>query len=125
MSVRLDQRMVAKTANYTVRPDVDRCGTVITNRGATGPVTFTLPLVSPGQLVGLWYEFQQVPAQTITVMPPVAATLLAGGVANANFLRSTAAAVGGRIHAQWDGTQWIAAGIFEGGLVSEAAYVTA
>lgn len=66
----------AKTANYTIVPQVDRSGTIFTNAGATDTVTFTLPLPS-AHIEGFVYDFLGVADQTITVAAPVADTLVA------------------------------------------------
>lgn len=77
MSTRLQRRVVAKTANYTIvpYPGADSPGTMFTNKGASGTVTFTLPTPNKG-LLGVWYEFYGLVDQLITVAPPVADTLI-------------------------------------------------
>lgn len=57
----LPAREVAKTANYTVLPKDN--GTLFTNTGASGAVTFTLPAVA----AKLVYEFYVVADQTVTI----------------------------------------------------------
>ena len=76
MSNRQRRRVVAKTANYTINPNADDAGTLFTNAGATGAVTFVLPAPSLRTL-GDWYEFLGVADQTITVGVPTADTAIA------------------------------------------------
>jgi len=52
---------VAKTAAYTVLPE--EAGTLFTNQGAGGAVTFTLPAAK----AGLWFGFLRHAAQNVTV----------------------------------------------------------
>jgi hypothetical protein len=66
MSTRLTQRVVPKTADYTIVYPMDAPGTLFTNRGASGAVTFTLPTPSRA-LLGVWYEFGGVVNQNLAV----------------------------------------------------------
>jgi hypothetical protein len=73
--MRFKNRVVAKTANYQISAAVDPLGTIFTNHGATGAVTFTLP--QPNQaLIGGWYRFIGVADQNITVAAPTNDTLI-------------------------------------------------
>lgn len=76
MSTRLERRVVAKAADYTVRPTADSPGTVFTNRGATGAVVFTLPTPTRA-LLGHWYRFKCVVDQNVTVAVPTVDTAVA------------------------------------------------
>lgn len=76
MSTRLARRVVAKTANYTVNPNLDSAGTIFTNAGAAGTITFTLPAITSRAFLGFWYRFRGVADQTVTVATAVADTLL-------------------------------------------------
>lgn len=59
--------VVAKTANYTV-VSTD-AGTLFTNTGAAGAVTFTLPTAST-LLAGWWIEVHVTADQTVTITTP-------------------------------------------------------
>lgn len=117
MSTRLERRVLAKAASYQIQPSLDRAGTVFTNAGATGAITFTLP--PPGQGVfGWWYRFRSVVAQNIVVATPIADTLLAPADAAASSVTSTV--VGGEIEAVClrnaaGAYRWAANGIAVGG----------
>lgn len=108
MSTRLERRFVAKTASYTINPHVDRCGTVFTNRGASGAVTFTLP--APGNAMKGWfYEFRGVAGQNILIAVPTADTAIVKNDAAADSLALSTAGelIGGAARAECDGTAWI------------------
>lgn len=103
-------RTVAKTASYTVNPSVDRDGTEFTNRGATGAVTFTLPVPNAG-LIGAYYAFNGVADQTITVSAGASNGIAVNNAAAASLSASTAAQkIGARIVASCDGTSWLLRG---------------
>lgn len=78
-----------KTAAYTVKDyEVGKC---FTNRGASGAVTFTLPVPK----AGVWFSFAKVvPAQNIVLQMPAAVKINNGTVAKAyqNVTDETAAA---------------------------------
>lgn len=65
----------AKTANYTINPNVDAPGTIFTNAGASGAVGFTLPAPGAG-VEGFVYDFVGVVDQNITVIAPTVDTLI-------------------------------------------------
>lgn len=93
MSTRLARRIVDKTAAYTVDPTRDTAGTVFTNMGATGSVTFTLPTPSRS-LLGTWYEFLGIADQNIVVAPPTADTaIVKNDIAGDSLAVSTAGAL--------------------------------
>jgi hypothetical protein len=75
MATRLERRVVAKTADYTIRPPFDSPGTLFTNAEASGAVVFTLPTPNKAVL-GHWYEFMGLVDQLITVAAPTADTLI-------------------------------------------------
>lgn len=97
---------VAKTANYTIATGTDPSGTVFTNRGAAGTITFTLPAPSAA-LAGVVYDFVTVAAQIMTVATLTADTLIADNDATADSL-STTARIGVSLRVMCDGTSWIA-----------------
>jgi hypothetical protein len=57
------RKVTAKTAAYTCT--VADCGTIFTNRGASGSVTFTLP--TPVGNSGLWFDFFVVADQNVVI----------------------------------------------------------
>lgn len=108
-------RVVAKTASYTIRPDVDQSGTVFTNRGATGAVTFTLP--TPGtRCKGWYYRFYGHAGQNILVAPPTVDTGVTKNDAAADSvaLQTAGELIGGVMEAFCDGTSWFIYGISVG-----------
>jgi hypothetical protein len=110
MSTRLARRRVVKTASYTIIAPSESAGTVYTNRGATGSVTFTLP--TPGlNLLGWWYEFRAHADQSLIVASPSAGQICAPGNAAADNVgfQTASAKVGRGLLAVCDGTQWLCA----------------
>ncbi len=104
----------AKTANYTIKAN-DLNGTVFTNRGAAGAVTFTLP--DPTAVpVGQFYYFLGVDDQNIVVQTATTDTLLViNDVAADSLAMSTAGQkIGGLMMVFCDGTQWVAVGVAVG-----------
>ena len=103
---------MAKTAAYTIKPPMDRDGTLFTNRGATGAVTFTLPAPSEA-LRGYVYHFEVVADQTVTV---AGTTILTSNNAAAASLSAQTGGqkIGAIIEAICDGTQWAVVGIAAG-----------
>lgn len=102
--------VVAKTASYTVLPS-DPCGTLFTNRGAAGAVTFTLPAVT-AVVAGTFYYFCGLVAQDLIVAPPVADTLITFNELDADSVACSTAGgeIGALIKVINDGTSWIAFG---------------
>jgi hypothetical protein len=99
--------VVAKTADYTIKPPMDRDGTLFTNRGATGAVIFTLP--APGEAVkGYRYNFLTVADQDVTVKTATVDTALVLNDAAADSLALSTGGqkIGGFITAICDGTAW-------------------
>lgn len=108
-------RIVAKTANYTIRPDVDQSGTCFTNRGAGGAVTFTLP--TPGiRCKGWYYRFYGIAGQNIIVAVPTVDTAVEfnDAAADSLALQTAGQLIGGMIEAFCDGTSWIVYGMTPG-----------
>ncbi len=103
---------IAKTANYTIKAVGDPNGSVFTNRGAAGAVTFTLPAPTAVP-AGQFYLFLGVADQNIIVQVPTAATLVAFNNAAATSLAAQTASqkIGSLMLFQCDGTSWIATGI--------------
>lgn len=110
MPPRLEQRIVPKTAAYSILLDVDRAGTIFTNRGASGAVTFTLPSIGAGQRIGTFFDFLVVADQNVTVAAPAADTLIAFNDTAADSIALSTAGnkIGGYLRALWDGTSWVA-----------------
>lgn len=116
MSTRLERRTVRKTAAYTLRPPFDRPGTVFTNAGAVGSVTFTLPAPTRAVL-GHWYRFVALVAQAVVVAAPTADTLVALGDTAADSVQVST--IGGEIEAKCIETsagvyRWAASGVAVG-----------
>jgi ABC-type proline/glycine betaine transport system substrate-binding protein len=106
---RIVRSILAKTANYTVLV-TDGSGTVFTNRGAAGAVTYTLPAPTP-QLTGVVYEFHGVADQVFTVSAGAGKAVAFNNAAAASLAASTAGQkIGARIKAICDGTSWLLVG---------------
>lgn len=116
MSTRLERRVLAKTAAYTIAPPMDRSGLSFTNRGAIASVTFTLP-VANAAVKGWWYEFFVHAGQSVIVAGAASAKIATPGNAAADNVGFQIAnkKIGGRILAICDGTQWLCIGIRQGG----------
>lgn len=93
----------AKTANYTVK--LRDCGKLLTNRGAGGTITFTLP-VSAASLKGFSIEFYTVAAQAIVIASSPSDTLVVHADATADSV-TTAATIGQHFKVVFDGTGWL------------------
>lgn len=115
MSTRLAVRVVAKTADYTIKPPMDAPGTVFTNRGATATVIFTLPAPSL-QLTGVRYRFKAHADYTLTVKTATADTLVSLNdvAADSLSLQTGSGIIGGEMEAFCDGTSWFVIGIAVG-----------
>lgn len=98
------RNVVAKTANYTVTTDDH--GTLFTNRGAAGAVTFTLPATA---YKGLRFAFYVVADQNVVVAAGTADTMVAFNDAAADSVAFSTASekVGGMIEVMGDGTGWL------------------
>lgn len=113
-------RLIAKTANFTVDPTTARAGTLFTNKGAGGAVTFTLPQLSGsagGTWDGYWLEFVGEADQTITVACTAAKAITFNNAAATSLAMSTGGQkIGGRIKAVWNAAtaKWFLFGVTVG-----------
>ncbi len=107
MSTRLKERVLPKTAAYTIVSVTDAPGTVFTNRGAGGSVTITLPAPNAATK-GDWYEFRVHANQSLIVAGATAGDLNTIGNAAANNVgfQVAGAKLGRGLIAKCDGTQW-------------------
>lgn len=115
MGLRAIRRVVAKIADYTIKPPMDASGTCFTNRAATGTVIFTLP--APGlQLMGVHYRFKALADFTVTVKTATADTLVALNdvAADSVSLQTGGQIIGGEMEAFCDGVSWFVSGITVG-----------
>jgi hypothetical protein len=95
-----------KATNYTILAASDPSGTLFTNRGAAGAVTFTLPAPSAA-LAQTFYDFVGVANQTFAVAAPSAVVVTFNNAAATSVTCSTAGAkIGAHIRATCDGTSW-------------------
>lgn len=115
MPIRKQDRVVAKTAAYTITALNDPSGTVFTNRGAVGSVTFTLPPASQAYR-GYEYDFQGIADQNLVLAPSTPDTLIVLNDTAADSLAISTGGqkIGGRMKAFCDGTSWIAMGVAVG-----------
>jgi len=92
---------VAKTASYTILPT--QAGTIFTNAGASGSITFTLP--SPKKQ--MWFGFLRAAAQDI-VITATGGAKINGGSANGSYTMNGGGLAGAlRYHEIYsDGTDW-------------------
>lgn len=101
---------VAKTANYQLLSPAtsagDASGTLFTNRGAVGAVTFTLPAVALN-LVGVHYDFVGFANQTWAVAAAAGTICTFNNAAATSVTCSTAGAkIGAHIRVWCDGVSW-------------------
>lgn len=113
----IKMNVVVKTANYNIVSPAtsagDPSGTVFTNRGAVGAVTFTLPAPVPS-LAGVFYDFLGFAAQNMLVATLTADTLVVSADAAADSLAMSTVIVGNMMRAVCDGTSWYAFGVSTG-----------
>lgn len=99
----------AKTADYQVK--TEDIGKILTNRGASGAVTFTLPAVtSPTLPAGWWVEFFVVAGQNVTIASSGSLdNLVAFNDATADSIAFSTATelIGNGVRVVWDGTSWL------------------
>lgn len=95
----------AKTANYTVGTvATDDFGTIFTNRGASGAVTFTLPAPTSGA----YYFFAGVADQNITITAGSAIAVTVNNAAATSIAFSTTSQkIGSFAVAIADGSSWL------------------
>lgn len=107
MNTNFKPRVIPKTTSYSLNPArPDSSGTMFTNRGATGAVTFTLPAPS-APMAGLNYRFISCVAQNLIVS---AGTGKAVALGNATAASLAANSIGSVIAARCDGTSWVLTG---------------
>lgn len=100
----------AKTADYTILTTADPSGTVFTNRGAVGAVTFTLPAASQA-LAGTYYEFDSVAGQNMAVAAAAGTVVTVNNAAATSVTCSTSSQkIGAHMLAKCDGTSWLLLG---------------
>lgn len=118
-------RISAQTGNYavllpTILATGDPSGTIFTNRGAAGAVTFTLPAVTLA-MFGLFYDFVGVANQTFTVAGTAGQVVTFNNAAATSVACSTAGAkIGNHIRAYCDGVSWHLNGDTVGGTYTVA-----
>jgi hypothetical protein len=96
----------AKTASY--RCTAQDHGKILTNRGASGAVTITLPPTA--DIVAGWsIRVFVVADQTVTVASNTADTMTLFNDATADSLAFSTASekIGGGVECVWDGTSWL------------------
>jgi hypothetical protein len=93
----------ALIANYSIKPR--DCGTIFTNRGATGVITLTLPKVQAG-LNGFWCEVVCQDTDDIIVAADAVDTLMASADAAADSV--TINVIGHGVRIWCDGVQYYA-----------------
>ncbi len=99
------RKISAKTAAYTVT--LADNGTLFTNTGAGGGVTFTLPAVAGG--AGYWFDFFLTADQTITITAPAGKLMAYNNAAATSIAFSTASEkIGGGVTIVGDGSFWYA-----------------
>ncbi len=96
---------VARTANYTIGSTAtDAFGTIFTNRGAAGAVTFTLPAPT----AGAYYFFAGVVAQNLVITAGSAIAVTVNNAAATSITYSTAnQQIGSFAVAIADGSSWL------------------
>lgn len=93
---------VAKTADYTVT--ANDSGKVLTNRGASGAVTFTLP--TPAN--GLWFIFAGLADQNIVIAATGKIVSLNDATADTLTASTSSEKIGAVMIVVSDGTSWYA-----------------
>lgn len=98
--------VLAKTANYTVV--ASESGTLYTNRGATGTVTFTLPAVD-STWAGVYYYFICAAAQRMDLSAATAGQMVSFNDVACNTLswQTASEILGGGFLVICDGTSWL------------------
>lgn len=99
------RQVVAKTASYTVT--LDDAGTLFTNRGAAGAVTFTLPAAA--RATGIEYMFVAVANQNLIVSDGGVDSIVAinDAAADSVAFQTASEIIGGGFRVISDGTSWL------------------
>jgi hypothetical protein len=97
--------ILTKATSYTVLPSDE--GALITNRGASGTVTLTLPDSTGGIQSGWWIEYYTCAAQSIAIVTVTTDTLTVHADLTADSL-TTAATIGQAGKVIFDGTSYLA-----------------
>ena len=95
----------AKAADYTIT--ANDMGKILTNRGASGTVTFTLPDAGL-DYKGAHLTILPIVAQKTTIATATSDVLITSGDVDADSVTQNSAAIGGMIELFCDGTSWIA-----------------
>jgi hypothetical protein len=115
MSLRQNAPCIPKTASFTLDMLAVKSGSRITNRGAVGAVTMTLPTPQTGNMSfdGYQVEFQGVADQTFTVAAAAGKAVCFNNAAATSLACSTGGQkIGALIKATWDaaGGKWLLTG---------------
>lgn len=108
--------VLAITANLNLNPAIHKCGTLFTNRGASGAVTISLPqLNAQAGWDGYWVEFQGEADQNLAFSTATANKAICINNLTATSLTCSTGSqkIGARMRATWDaGAQkWILNGL--------------
>jgi hypothetical protein len=100
--------IVPKTGSFTLDPNQYPSGTRFTNRGASGAVTITLPLLNTAApWVGYRLEFFGVADQNIAFATTATYGVTFNNAAATSLTASTSSQkIGALLEAAWDGTSW-------------------
>lgn len=108
LSKNLYQEISAKTASYQILPE--DIGKTFTNRGASGAVTLTLPVVTD-LTPGWWCRFYIVADQTLTIASQGSNDNIAAfndAAADSIAFSTSGEKIGAGGELVWDGTSWLA-----------------
>ncbi len=105
----LFRTVLVKTASYQVQ--TSDIGKILTNRGAAGAVTFTLPAVtSPTLPTGWWCEFFCIVDEDLVIASAGSndnIVTINDATADSFSLGTTAEQIGNGARVVWDGTGWL------------------
>lgn len=104
--VRPKLKITVKTASYTVTPN--DFGSVLTTRGASGAITFTLPAAGTTNK-GEWVLFVNVADQNMIVTEASGLTVFNNATATSIAFETSSEKIGGAFLAISDGTTWCVA----------------
>lgn len=102
------RKIAAKTASYAIKK-LD-LGTIFTNTGASGSVTFTLPLTT-GLETGWWCRFFVTANQAVVIASYGSSDDIAAfndAAADSITIDTSAESIGFGCELVWDGTNWLA-----------------